>query len=76
MFVSCTAHAGAIRFGPITYALPTLLFMVAYPDRCARAWVWWGNAAFIAFWLLASLVAAVGAVYTIINAASSYHFFS
>lgn len=69
------ACTGAVGFGPITYALPTILYTVAYQNSMPRA-KWWFNLAFITFWLLASLAAAVGALYSIVTTASTYHFFS
>lgn len=66
---------GAVGFGPMTYALPTCLYMVAFRHKLSRR-EWCGNAAFVAFWLLTSLTAAVGAMYSIVSSASTYRFFS
>jgi hypothetical protein len=69
------ACPGAVGFGPITYALPTILYIVAYQDTMSRP-KWCFLIAFIAFWLAASLAAGVGALYTIVQTGSTYHFFS
>jgi hypothetical protein len=66
--------AGAVGFGPITYALPTYLYMMAFKEGMPRH-KWLFNAAFVVFWLVASAAAAVGAVYGIVVAASAHDFF-
>ena len=58
----------------MTYALPTALYMVAKRATLSKA-AWAFNACFLAFWLAASLLAAVGSVYAIATSASTFSFF-
>ena len=59
----------------MTYALPTALYMAANRATLGSG-AWAFNAAFIAFWLAASLLAAVGSVYAIATSASTFVFFA
>jgi len=66
---------GSVGFGPLTYALPTVMYLVAEGEGMSRL-KWWFNIAFIIFWLLASVLGAVGSMYAIVTTASTYKFFS
>eukprot|EP00775_Hariotina_reticulata_P012815 gene12815-12942_t len=74
-FGSIMGFFGSVGFGPITYALPTVLYLVAYGKSMSR-FKWWFNIAFIVFWLLASILGAIGSLYAIVTTASTYKFFS
>lgn len=74
-FCAHPVQVAAIGTAPGMYLLPVALFLGARRGRLSR-WQTWGLYAFFLFYVCASLVAGIGALWSIIVSASSWEFYS